>query len=151
MALLQVGPIRMAVLNSSGVKLKTLILPTPSKDGLELEWAEKSTTTELIDGSEKTRFLGFIPQLTVKWSAYDESVRGGIAIGTNDGQRPTLESLLPLLVNNMVRVSPGMTAGGFTAAKVEVRSLGKQGLLYTGLQVVFRGGAVRAQRDLEVF
>ncbi len=148
--LMQVGPIRLALLASiGGAKVKTLILPAPSQDGKELEWAEKASTQELIDGSERTRRLGYLPVLTCKWTAYDD--RG--PLGTGDGQRPGLEDLLVLLSQptGMLKVSPGLAAGGFVVDSAKVKPIGKKGNSYTGLQVVFRGRDILPTMALGAF
>lgn len=105
MAVIANGKIRLALVDAGGVKQKTLILPTPDKGTPELEWIEKVSTKELIDGSERTRLLGFLPQLTLTWKVYDDSQ----ATGTGDGQTPTLEALLGILsgATGTLRVSPG--------------------------------------------
>lgn len=152
--LLQTGPIRLALVDSGGTKLKTLYLPPPDKDGLDLEFIEKSSSAELIDGSERTRLLGFLPTLNVRWKYYNEQTGFGYAIGTNDGQRPSLEALLKILSGptNTLRVAPGPAVdGGFTVDRVQVKGIGKVGNTYTGLQVTFRARNVRSDRSLEAF
>lgn len=151
--LLQPGPLRLALLDANGAKLKTLYLPTPDMGGLEIDWDEKSHTWELDTGDELTRKLGYLPVLTCKWSGYNEAPGGRYPLGTLNGQRPSLEDLLVLLSEptGRLRVSPGLASGGFTVNRVTVKPIGRRGAIYTGLQVVFRGRYVRPVRDLEVF
>ena len=139
--LLQTGVIRLALLNSDGTKIKTLILPPPAPDGLSLEFIKKATTKDLVDGGDRTRVRGYLPVLTCKWPAYDDRTGQGVAIGTADGQRPTLEDLLWYLSQptGKIKVSSGPTGGGFVVDAIDVHPLGKKGPFYTGLQVVFRG------------
>lgn len=153
-ALLQVGPIRLAVLDTDGAtKLKTLILPPPSVDGLELDWEDDSTTVKLATGGRRTRRIGFLPILTVRWKAYDDIPGGGVTIGTANGNRPGLEDLMVILSAGTrgLRVSPGMIAGGFTVDQVVTKQIGKKGTIYTGLQVTFYGRDATATKALEVF
>ena len=147
--MLQTGKIRLALLNPDGTKAKTLILPAPDKGSPGLEWAEKASSKELINGDERTRLLGFLPVLTLKWAVYDDTQ----ATGVDDGQTPNLEALLGLLSQptGMIRVSPGMTAGGFTVDRISVKEIGKTGSFYTGIQATFRARSARASRDLEAF
>lgn len=152
--ILQTGVIRLAVLSSvNGPKAKTLYLPPPAKDGLSLEWERKSTTKELVNGAERTRVLGYLPVLTCKWSLYDDRLGQGYTIGVADGQRPDLESLLAVLSNptGLLKVSPGLAAGGFVVDSVAVHAIGKKGTYYTGIQVVFRGRDPLTTMSLGVF
>ena len=137
------------MLNPDGSKAQTVILPAPEKGSPGMEWIKKSSTKELVDGGERTRLLGFLPQLTLSWSVYDDTQ----ATGIGNGQTPNLEALLVLLSQGTgsLRVSPGMTAGGFTADQVDVKEIGKVPGFYTGIQVVFRARLARPFRDLEVF
>jgi hypothetical protein len=150
---LQTGVIRLALLNTDGTKAKTLLLPPPTPGGVDLEWARKATTKELLDGSERTRLRGYLPVLTCKWPAYDDRTGQGVVIGTADGQRPALEDLLWFLSQptGKIRVSPGTAAGGFTVDSIQVQPLGKKGPFYTGLQVVFRGRDALPTMTLGVF
>lgn len=152
--LLQVGPIRLAVLASDGTtKTKTLILPPPSRDGLELDWEEDSTTVKLVGGGRRTRRIGYLPVLTVRWKAYDDLANPGITIGTANGNRPSLEDLLVILsaATRGLRVSPGASAGGFTVDQVVTKQIGKKGPVYTGVQATFYGRDPLATKTLEVF
>lgn len=152
MPLLQTGPIRLALLDASGTKLKTLYLPAPDKDGLGLEWAERGKTWDLDNGGQMSRLVGFLPILKVRWGAYDERP-GQYAIGLNDGNRPGLEDLLWLLSqpSGRIRVSPGLSAGGFTVDRPQVKPIGRKGTIYTGLEVTFRGRTAQPSMALEVF
>lgn len=151
--LLQVGPIRLALLDAAGAKIKTLYLPAPASDGLNLEWEEKGTTWDLDDGGEMSRIIGFLPVLKVQWRTYDERPGRGYAIGTGNGQRPTLEDLLWFFSqpSGRIRVSPGLSAGGFTVDRCKVRGIGKKAAWYTGVEVTFRGRHAFATETLEVF
>lgn len=153
--LLQVGVIRLAILASvEGPKALTLFLPPPERGGLNLEFVKKGNTEEVLDGGERTRTLGYLPVLTCDWSAgYDETDGYGYAPGVNDGQSPGLEDLLQILSlpTGMLRVSPGLSAGGFTVDSVAVKPIGRKGLAYTGLQAVFRGRRTQSTMTLEAF
>jgi hypothetical protein len=151
--LLQTGIIRMALLNADGSKATALYLPPPNRDGLSLEWARKANTWELLDGSERTRLLGYLPVLTCKWTVYDDRPGQGYPIGLQDGQRPPLESLLWYLSQptGKIKVSPGLQAGGFVADSIQVQPISKAGSIYTGLQVVFRGRDTLPTMTLGVF
>jgi len=151
--LLQVGLIRLAVLNSDGTKLKTLILPAPSRDGLELEWDEDATTVKLVGGGRRTRRIGYVPVLTCKWKIYDDRAGNGQAIGTENGQCPSLEQLLALLSmpTKSLRVAPGLSAGGFTVDQAVAKSIGKESDFYTGIQITFYGRDATPTMALEAF
>jgi hypothetical protein len=143
------------VLNADGTKAKTLYLPPPDRKNPKLEWETKGTKQELLDGSERMRVLGYLPVLTLKWSAYDDRPGQGYTLGTADGQRPTLEQLLQVLSGTpgTLRVSAGPApAGGFTCGEIKV---GGAVLLAPGiggdLQIVFRGRQVLSSRYLEAF
>lgn len=152
MALMQLGYLRLALLDAQGSKLKTLILPPPDKNGFELDWEFKGNTFELDNGDEITRALGYLPVLTVRWAAYDERP-GQYSVGLLDGQKPSLEALLDLLSQptGRLRISPGLSAGGFTVDRAIVKPIGRKGLIYTGLELTFRGRHVQPTRALEVF
>lgn len=153
--LLQPGVIRLALLTTvDGSKLKTLYLPPPARDGLSLEWLEQSSTMTLVSGSPRTRLLGFVPVLTVRWNVYDDRSGQGYTIGSADGNRPNLDSLMLLLSNptGLIRVSPGPSAGGFTADSIQVKSFGVISPTFgSGLEVVFTGRTLVSTRSLEVF
>lgn len=150
--LLQTGPIRLAVLLPDGSKEKTLLLPPPSMDGLELDWEEDSTTVRLATGGRRTRRIGYIPSLTVRWKVYDDREIGCV-LGTDDGERPVLEDLLAILSlpSKGLKVSPGMAAGGFVVDQVVTKGIGKKGNFYTGLQATFHGRDAYATKTLETF
>jgi hypothetical protein len=154
MAFLQTGVIRVSPLVAvGGAREKTLYLPPPSVDGLRLEWLEQASRAELIDGSPRTRRLGYVPRLTVRWNVYDERPGQGWVIGTGDGQRPGLEALLGVLscASGRLAVSPGLLAGGFVVDDVNVRAIGLKGPVYSGLEVTFTGRDVFSTRTLGVF
>lgn len=146
--LLQVGPIRLALLDA-GVKSKTLILPPPSRLGLDLDWEEDGTTVHLVEGGRRTRRIGYVPFLVAKWSVYDDTRATGIA----DGQTPSLEALLVLLsaTTGQLRVSPGMTTGGFTVDQIVTKPIGKTAGFYSGVEATFYGRDATATKALEVF
>lgn len=152
MPVLVAGPIRLAVLDGAGNKLRTLYLPTPDMGGLELGWEEKDNTWDLLNGDPLTRSLGYLPVLTCKWSSYDERPEGRWPLGTANGQRPCLDDLLVILSGptRTLRVAT-LTGGGFTCDKVQVRPYQRRSLIASGIQVTFRAAKVRSQRDLEVF
>lgn len=149
------GPIRLAVLNADGSKAKTLYLPPPDKKNPKIEWEVKGTKQELLDGSPRMRIQGYLPVLTVKWSAYDDREGQGYALGTDNGQRPTLEQLLRILSGppGTLRVSAGPApAGGFTCGEIQVGGAVLLGAGIGGdLQIVFRGRQVLSGRYLEAF
>lgn len=119
--------------NNTASKVKTLFLPVPSAGVPEVEWEEKADLTDLIDGSESNRRLGFIPTITFKWALYVDQVSAvltegvsmgawGITIGPNNGQMPSIADLLVLLsaAPGCLEINPGpadptvrtLTAGG---------------------------------------
>jgi hypothetical protein len=124
MSLLQLGPIRVKY---SGT---TYLLPPPDKGGLTLEWVKKESSVELLDGSERTRLLGFLPVLTYKAKIY-----------APDSSQASLDTLLGILSHptGTIKVSPGKTAGGFTCDKVTVKPIGIKGKFEEGVEIVFRG------------
>jgi len=161
------GPIRLAVLNTiGGTKLKTLWLPQPDRKSPELEWVPKETNMDLVDGSERTRRLGFIPVLRVKWSPYDDRAFGGYTVGTADGNRPTLEQLLPILsmASGFLKISlgngstpyvfqgiGGATPYGFVVGRVDVDKMPYRSSTFVDLSVTFRGRDIVADRTLGAF
>ncbi len=150
------GPIRLAVLNSiGGTKLKTLYLPQPDRKFPELEWVAKETNQDLVDGGERTRRLGYIPVLKVRWTPYDDRAVFGYTIGTSDGQRPTLEQLLPILsmASGFLKVSlgNGTTPYGFVVGRVDVDKMPFRNTGFTDLSVTFRGRDIVADRTLGAF
>lgn len=161
MTLLTPGPIRLAVLAGveSSTKTKTLYLPSPAAKSLELEWEAKQIEQELVDGSERTRVLGFIPVLKCKWTPYDDKTTGrtgqGAVIGNLDGQRPTLEQLLVILsaAPGTLKVSTGNGASplGFVVGRVSVGGSALRGLDMGELSVTFRGRTASADRSLGAF
>jgi hypothetical protein len=150
------GPIRLAVLNSiGGTKLKTLWLPIPDRKSPELEWVPKETNMDLVDGSERTRRLGFIPVLRVKWSPYDDRAVFGRTIGIAEGNKPSLEQLLPILsmAPGFLKVSlgDGATPYGFVVGRVDVDKMAYRSSTFTDLSVTFRGRDIVADRTLGAF
>ena len=132
---------------------KTLYLPTPPPDAVNLNWEEKSTTKELIDGSERTRVIGYVPLLDLRYPYYDDRPMPHKVRGIEDGQCPLLEDLLVLISGRSGRfkVSPGLTCGGYLVDRVEVKGIGKAGRTYTGIQLVFRSREIFNTRTLGDF
>lgn len=157
MGLFAPGTPRIALLDGSGNKLKTLYLPAPDKSsGVTLEWAEKSYDTDLLDGSESCRRLGWIPELVIKYGAYNDLLNTtGRPIGGLDGNLADINSLLSLLdtAPGLLKVSPGPLAGGFVVNKTTVSAMGVAGGqgTVTGLQITLRGGAICATKTLGAF
>ena len=154
MGLFTPGTPRIALLNGSGTKLKTLYLPPPDKGpGLGLEWVEKAFDANLIDGSESCRRLGWIPQLVLKWGAYNDVLQTvNRAFGSADGNVADILSLLALLdtAPGLLKVSPGPSAGGFVVNKTTISPMGVAGSqgIATGLQITLRGGAICSTKTL---
>ena len=96
--LLQIGPLRIATLNSdgTGTKVNTYYLPAPSD--IKITWEEKGINSILYNGSESNRRLGFIPQVDITWSIYDDiNNRYGYTIGTANGNQLTFDGLMSVL------------------------------------------------------
>jgi hypothetical protein len=149
------GPIRLAVLSGiGGAKVKTLWLPSPSKQLPELSWEKKAIAKDLVEGSERERKLGYIPILRATWIPYDERPNKGFVIGTLDGQRPLLEDLLVILSmpSGWLKVSAGPgSAYGFVVGRVETGKLPMRGQGLLDLEVTFRGRDVVSTQSLVVF
>lgn len=155
-SLITPGPIRLAVLNGvNGSKLKTLYLPQPDRKSPEFEWITKAKDAELVDGSERTRILGYLPSLKIKWSPYDDRAAFGYTIGTNDGQRPSLEQLLTILsaTPGTLKVSLGNGASplGFVVGRVDVDKMPFRSSGFVDLSVTFRGRDIYTERTLGAF
>lgn len=154
---LKTGPIKLAVLNPDGSKLKTLYLPPPDKGYPKLEFVKKAHKVELETGDERTRLLGYIPVMVIRWSAYDSNSGHGYTIGTADGNRPTAEDLLGILsaATDTLKIASGSytsTAGGFVADAIDVKEFGVAGVsTVTGLEVTFRGRDILATMGLGSF
>lgn len=155
--LFNLGTPRISLFDASGNRLKTLFLPEPDrKDGLSLEWVEKGTYKDILDGSEAGRRKGWIPVLTLGWSPYAALQEWTPhPIGDQDGNMADITTFLALLDNlpKRLRISPGPTAGGFRPSRVTVApfgAVGRQGLV-TGLRVTFRGSNILSSKVLEVF
>ena len=150
------GTPRIALLDATGVKVKTLFLPPPDKvGGVTLEWAEKGTYRDLYDGSEFTRRYGWIPQVVLKWGAYNDVLPTlGLTIGGLDGNLADMDSLLGILDAPIgcIRFSPGPRAGGFLVKRVVIAPIGVAGGgIATGLQLTLRGGDKYSAKILEAF
>lgn len=154
-AVIQIGTPRIALLNTNGTKAKTLYLPPPDRsNGISLEWIEKAVDTTLVNGSESTRRLGWIPQITLSWSVYDDVTASyGYSYGSTDGHMASYSDLMTLLDNqpNTLKLSPGPTAGGMICNKITVSAVGVNQGLTTGLKIVFRGGQILSNKGLGSF
>jgi len=154
--LLTPGPIRLAVLNTlGGTKLKTLYLPTPDKGSPELEWVAKKNDTDLIDGSERSRILGAIPVLRVKWTPYDDRSTNGYTIGVADGNRPTPEQLFALIygtASGFLKVSTGNGASplGFVVGRVDIEKISYKAA-FVNFSLTFRGRDIVTNATLGAF
>jgi len=151
-----VGPIRLGLLDGTGTRIATYYLPAPdSGNGLTLEWVEKNTAVELIDGSEAVRRLGYLPELNVSWSVYDDkNALYGYSIGSGNGQQLDFVSLLALLDNapGYISVSPGLTTGGFIPSDWTISSYSViPGSFATNLSIKFRGCSVFSTKVLSTF
>lgn len=141
--MISVGPIPFKLLYVTGTP--TLYLPSPGKNGITLEWVPKRTTVDLLDGSERTRLLGYIPVLTVKYPVW--ALDGGYAVGSGNGQMPTLETLLGILSRptGSISVAPNKTAY-WIADSITVKPIGVVGRanIPTGIEITFRGRDIQA-------
>ena len=165
MGLFVPGIPRLAVLNSSGVKLSTFYLPMPDKGLPEVEWVEKGILTPLPGGGESLRRFGWIPQLTFRWSIYLDRVTAsftegvtagawGITIGPNNGNMPSISDLMVILSNGpgLLSVSPGPSAGGFVAQSWKIKPIKTNPLGQAeGLEITFRGGTPQSSMVLGAF
>jgi hypothetical protein len=148
---------RIALLSGyAGTKVKTLWLPSPDPGQPTLEWIEKGFNAELIDGSESNRRLGWLPELRMKWSFYNEIDPGGnLTVGSADGNVADLVTLLALLDNppGWLTCSPGPTAGGFLVNRVTLSPIGVVTPLGIpeGLELTLRGGLIYSSKVLGTF
>ena len=129
-------------------------LPMPDAGYPTVEWDEKSFKTDLIDGSESLRRLGWIPVLTMRWAAYDDREDEGRPIGRANGNRPSIVDLMSILdsVPGTISVSPGPSAGGFIAQSWSMNGIGVHpGGFAKNVEVTFRGGAICATKVLGAF
>ena len=161
--MLEIGPVRLAVLGADGItKLKTLILPPPNADGgLKLVWESTGVFDYVLEaGGKGTRVIErpHIPRLTLTWAPYDDRPEAWDLppIGTNHGQRPSWQQLVELTAApywGFLRISPGMTAGGFTVSKVDDQSYGLIGCTEwaESVELVFHGSEGSATKTLEEF
>lgn len=158
MSLFLPGRARIKVYSASDLLTlqKTLYLPPPDAgDGVTLEFAEKSFKNDLVDGSERTRRLGWIPVLTLKWKVYNDTAGQGLTVGSADGNLLGITDLLTILSLDAARlkVSPGPAAGGFQVDSVKTSGLGIAGLqgFGAGVSVTFRGRSIQADQALGTF
>lgn len=152
---LQVGPLRCAVLDPSGSGVKTSVYYLPSPSKITETWIEKGINTELINGAESNRRLGFIPEVTITWSIYDDvNPRWGYAIGNANGQQLTFDGLMSWLdgAPGYISFSPGLTAGGFVVNTVKINNYGVMvGGFITDLQITLRSGTIYNTKQLGAF
>jgi hypothetical protein len=155
MAFFLPGTPRLALLDAGGNTLKTLFLPAPDKGVPTVEWVEKGFNAELIDGGESNRRLGWLPQITMSWSVYNDTDGLGHTIGNADQNLASISALLDLLDTppGLLKVSPGPSTGGFVVNKVTVQPIGIVGLagFAAGLKVTFRGGTIQPSLTLGAF
>lgn len=157
------GTPRIRLLNVAGTPV--LYLPMPNKGLPTMEWVEKGQIKELFDGSEANRRLGWIPQLTLRWSVYLDQIQAsftegvtpgawGLVIGTANGQMPSMADLLTILSGapGSISISPGPSAGGFVAQSWKIKPIGVNPLGQAdGVEIVFRGGAIQSSMALGGF
>jgi len=161
MTFIKPGTPRIALLNINrswaGGYASVNYLPSPNaEDGVSFEWIEKRVTVPLIDGSEATRRLGWIPELVLKWSVYNDLMSmNGYQIGSANGCQLDSPSLLALLDNPVgsLFVSPGPTYGGFIAETVTIGAMGiKKGLpVAKDVAITFRAGTIYSRKVLGAF
>jgi len=151
------GYIRLAVLNTlGGTKLKTLYLPQPDRGTPEFSWDVKKSDQDLIDGSERSRILGSIPVMTVKWTPYNDLAEYGHAIGTADTNKPSVEQLLALIASTasgFLKVSTGNGASpvGFVVGRVDIDKLSYKSNALVSLSLTFRGRDIVTDNTLGAF
>ncbi len=142
------------------IKLTTVLgapvvyLPMPDPGFPTLEWVEKSYKTDLINGSESCRRLGYIPEITLKWGAYDDRTTEGVAIGLANGNRPSFADLMSILDSapGSISISPGPSAGGFAAQSWSVKTVGVlPGGFAKDLSITLRGGTICSTKVLGSF
>ena len=160
MSFLNPGCLAIATLDlgGSGAKTATYYLPPPDNDsGLTLEWCQKDFTTDLIDGSESTRRLGWIPELTLNWTVFDDvNARYGYTIGTANGNQLTFPGLLSVLdtTPGYLKICPSLSANtGFVVNKVTVAAIGIIGPtgLAHNVSIVLRGQSIFSTKVLPTF
>ena len=141
--MIAVGPIPFKKLYVSGTP--TLYLPSPGKNGITLEWVAKRSTVDLLDGSERSRLLGFIPVLTVKYPVW--ALDDGYTVGTSSGQMPNLGDLLGILSHptGSISIAPNKSVY-WTVDAITVKPLGVVGRssIPTGVEITFRGRDIQA-------
>jgi hypothetical protein len=151
------GTPRIALLNGTGGYTSVNYLPPPdANNGMMFEWEEVNQTKKLIDGSEATRRLGWIPSLTLRWTVYNDVLQmNSYPIGTANGNQLNFTGFLALLDNpcGSLYISPGPSAGGFTVQTTKISPIGVvSGLgIAAGVEVNFRGGAIYSSKVLGAF
>jgi hypothetical protein len=152
------GTPRIALLNSDGVTYASVnYLPPPdANNGMQLEWEEKNQTKVLIDGSEATRRLGWVPNLTLRWTVYNDVLRmNAYPIGSANGDQLDIISFLALLDNpcGSLYISPGPSAGGFVVQTTKISPIGivTGSGIAAGVEINFRGGSIYSSKVLGAF
>ena len=149
------GTPRIGILNTSLVRTATLWLPMPDNGVPTIEWVPQGPVKKLVDGSEAWRQLGWIPEIVMRWEAYDDRPNEGFTIGAADGNRPAITDLLTVLSGapNSFSVSPGPSAGGFVVQSWKESPMGPTGNggYAKGLQLTLRGGTPVFSKILGAF
>ena len=148
------GPIPLAVLDVNGAKLKTLYLPPCGPGSRLLEWEKDSEIRKIPRVGERERILGYLPILTLAWPIYDDRAGHGAALGTADGQRPTVEQLLQLVSakSGSLKVGAGVGGGGFVVGVIKASGIKLVGSGFAGdLKLVLRARDYRADMTLGAF
>lgn len=146
------GSPRIKLLLSVGAPVVYLPMPDPGYP--TIEWAEKSFKTDLINGSESCRRLGYIPQITLKWGAYDDRTTEGVTLGIANGNRASFTDLMSILDSapGTISISPGPSAGGFVAQSWTVSGAGVlPGGYAKDLSITLRGGTICPTKVLGSF
>ena len=152
MTFIQPGTPRIKLLTVTGTPV--LWLPQPNPGQPSLQWIPKGIVKELYDGREVWRQLGWIPELTIEWSIYDDRSTEGWTIGTANGNRPAVSDLLAILSGapGSFSISPGPSAGGFVPQSWKESAIGVvPGGYAKGLQLTLRGGAIYSSKVLGAF
>jgi hypothetical protein len=139
---LQTGPIRIKYTESNAEVV--LYLPPPDKKGLTIDFQRRAKTVELLDGSQSTRMLGYLPLIVAKWAIYSAADYGKYSIGATTGKSPELEDLLLALGKPGLSVSPGLSTNWILCDTVVVKPVGKLSGFYTGVEAAFYAKTVQA-------
>ena len=98
----------LATANNTASRVKTLFLPMPNKGLPLVDYIEKGQVKPLVDGSEANRRLGWLPEVTLRWSVYADQIQAsftegvtmgpwGITVGPNNGNMASMADLQALL------------------------------------------------------